>query len=72
MLAEGLKSMARHPVHVSHKMDGPRKVAARRGRPVLLAMDAAAMRRDSFAFYRSANGVWLVDAVPGLYLSIVR
>ena len=72
VLAEGLKKMARHHVHLSHEMDGPRKVAARRGRPVMLAIDAAGMRRDGFTFYRSANGVWLVDAVPVEYLSVVR
>jgi putative RNA 2'-phosphotransferase len=72
VLAEGLKKMARHHVHMSHEMEGPRKVAARRGKPVMLAIDAAGMRRDGFTFFRSANGVWLVDAVPVHYLSVVR
>lgn len=72
VLAEGLKKMARHHVHMSNEMEGPRKVAARRGKPVMLAIDAAAMRRDGFTFFRSANGVWLVDAVPVQYLSVVR
>jgi putative RNA 2'-phosphotransferase len=72
VLAEGLRKMARHHVHLSHEMEGPRKVAARRGRPVMLAIDAAAMCRDGFTFYLSANGVWLVDAVPPQYLTVVR
>lgn len=72
VLSGGLQKMARHHVHLSHEMETPRKVAARRGKPVLLAIDAAAMRRDGFSFYRAANGVWLVDAVPTQYLTVVR
>ena len=41
----------------------------RRGDVAILTVDTAAMARDGYAFYRSANGVWLVDAVPVQYLA---
>jgi putative RNA 2'-phosphotransferase len=47
-------------------------VGARRGRPVILVVDAVAMHRDGHAFYRSANGVWLTDAVPPAYLKRLK
>jgi putative RNA 2'-phosphotransferase len=35
-------------------------------------VDASAMRRDGWGFYRSGNGVWLVEHVPPRYLSRLR
>jgi putative RNA 2'-phosphotransferase len=67
--AEGLRPGNRHAVHLSPDTGTARRVGARRGRPVVLRVDAAAMARDGVAFTRSANGVWLVDAVPPRYLS---
>jgi putative RNA 2'-phosphotransferase len=46
-------------------------VGARHGRPVVFEVDAAAMRAAGYAFFRSANGVWLVDEVPPQYLRLV-
>jgi len=60
--------MARHHVHLSGDIPTARAVGARHGRPVVFVIDAQAMRRDGFLFYRSANGVWLVDSVPPEYL----
>ncbi|UOQ70888.1 RNA 2'-phosphotransferase [Hymenobacter cellulosilyticus] len=40
----------------------------RRGQPLILAVDAAAMQQAGFTFYESGNGVWLVDQVPPQYL----
>ena len=68
ILAEGLRPGARHAVHLSPDVDTARRVGARRGRPVVLRVDAAAMARD-VDFTRSANGVWLVGAVPPRYLT---
>jgi putative RNA 2'-phosphotransferase len=67
----GLLKMGRHHVHLSGDVETARRVGARHGRAVVFAVDAAALRRDGFAFYRSANGVWLVDAVPPAYLRVV-
>src|SRR5437764_12995874 len=65
---EGLRKMARHPVHLSSDRETARVVGARHGRPVVFTVDAAAMRRAGHLFYRSDNGVRLVDHVPPGYL----
>ncbi|HEX8203911.1 MAG TPA: RNA 2'-phosphotransferase, partial [Isosphaeraceae bacterium] len=65
---QGLRKMGRHHVHLSGDVETARKVGARHGRPVVFAVDAAAMRRAGHTFYRSANGVWLVDDVPAVFL----
>lgn len=70
ILATGLHRGGRHHVHLSPDLDTARRVGARRGGAVVvLTVDAAAMSRDRHRFYRSANGVWLTDAVPAAYLS---
>jgi putative RNA 2'-phosphotransferase len=66
--AEGLKKMARHHVHLSADLATAVTVGRRHGRPLVFVVDATSMSRDGFTFYRSANGVWLVDAVPPRYL----
>ncbi|HZT81414.1 MAG TPA: RNA 2'-phosphotransferase, partial [Gemmataceae bacterium] len=68
ILRDGLRRMARHHVHLSADVPTARKVGARHGRPAVLVVDAAAMHRAGHAFFVSANGVWLVDAVPPEYL----
>jgi putative RNA 2'-phosphotransferase len=68
---QGLHRMARHHVHLSGDIETATAVGARHGRPVVFAVDAAAMRRDGHLFYRSANGVWLTDGVPPRYLRVV-
>ena len=69
ILAEGLVRGNRHHVHLSRDVETARKVGARRGKPVILAVEAGRMHRDGHAFFVSANGVWLTDAVPPGYLS---
>ncbi|MEZ0093150.1 RNA 2'-phosphotransferase [Streptacidiphilus sp. EB129] len=66
---EGLRPMQRHAVHLSPDSETATRVGARRGRPVLLAVDAAAMSADGHRFRVSANGVWLTDSVPPHYLA---
>ncbi|MFG2333554.1 RNA 2'-phosphotransferase [Streptomyces sp. NPDC048604] len=66
--AEGLRPMARHHVHLSVDRETATRVGARRGRPVVLSVDAGAMHRDGHVFHLSANGVWLTDAVPPRYI----
>jgi putative RNA 2'-phosphotransferase len=68
ILRTALDKRARHHVHLSSDIETARKVGARHGRAVVFAVDAAAMRQAGFAFYCSANGVWLVDEVPAAYL----
>jgi putative RNA 2'-phosphotransferase len=68
ILEQGLRPGNRHAVHLSPDVETARRVGGRRGRPVVLRVDAAAMARDGAVFTRSANGVWLVDAVPPRHL----
>ncbi len=70
ILAEGLRPGRRHAVHLSPDAATARRVGSRRGRPVVLRVDAAAMTSDGAEFTRSANGVWLVAAVPPGYLAV--
>lgn len=69
ILREGLRPMNRHHVHLSATTDTARRVGARRGEPVILVVDAAAMDAEGVPFWMSANGVWLTDHVPPRHLS---
>ncbi|MEV0972972.1 RNA 2'-phosphotransferase [Microtetraspora glauca] len=66
--AEGVRPMSRHHVHLSPDRETATRVGARRGRPVVLTVDAAAMRAAGHEFRVSANGVWLVDHVPPAFI----
>jgi putative RNA 2'-phosphotransferase len=67
--SQGLLRMSRHHVHLSADAETARIVGARHGRPVVLLVDAAAMRASGIVFYRSENGVWLVQSVPPQFLT---
>ena len=67
---EGLLRMSRHHVHLSGDMSTALMVGGRHGKPVVFEVNAAAMHRDGHEFYRSTNGVWLVDHVPTEYLRL--
>ena len=69
ILDAGLQPMGRHHVHLSPDVETARRVGGRRGRPVVLAVDAAAMHAAGHQFYVSDNGVWLTDDVPSEFLS---
>lgn len=64
----GLKKMSRQHVHLSADLATASKVGSRRGKPVILKIDAAKMEKDGHAFYLSANGVWLTDHVPPSFI----
>jgi len=65
---EGLRPMNRHDVHLSPDRETAIRVATRRGKPVILAIETYPMVRDGYQFRMSDNGVWLVPAVPAKYL----
>jgi putative RNA 2'-phosphotransferase len=69
ILETGLQKMARHHVHLSADLQTARQVGNRRGKSVILQIDAAAMDAAGAIFYRSENGVWLTDFVAPEYLS---
>ena len=71
ILAGGLRRGSRHHVHLSADVATARRVGQRRGPSAVLTVDAAGLAEAGAAFYRSANGVWLVDAVPPTYLGVL-
>jgi putative RNA 2'-phosphotransferase len=68
ILRDGLHKMARHHVHLSGDVKTAIAVGSRHGKPVVLEVDSGAMHQAGIPFYRSANGVWLVESVPPHYL----
>lgn len=66
---KGLLRMERHHVHLSPDEATARAVGSRRGKPVILRIDARAMRAAGHVFFRAPNGVWLTDAVPSSFIS---
>ncbi len=70
ILGTGLDKRQRHHVHLTHDPATARAVGQRYGAPVVLEIDAARLGTDGHVFYRSANGVWLVDHVPPAYLKV--
>ena len=72
ILAQGLRPMARHRVHLSAEFDTAHKVGTRRGKPVILEVAARECRAAGHVFHLSANGVWLVDAVPPQFLRLLE
>jgi len=70
IMADGLKKMGRHHVHLSENKNTASAVGRRYGKLVLLKIDAQKMHNDGFVFYKSDNDVWLVDSVPVSYMVI--
>lgn len=68
IMRDGLRPMSRHDVHLSPDRETARRVGARRGRPLILVVDAGRMHADGHEFRVSANGVWLTRHVPADYL----
>jgi putative RNA 2'-phosphotransferase len=68
---EGLSKRSRHHVHLSLDGETARQVGARHGSLLVLCVDSGAMQRGGYLFYLSANGVWLTNAVPPHYLTII-
>ena len=66
--SQGLLKMQRHHVHLSAETKMTLEVGARRGKPVLLTILAAEMHAAGHVFYRSTNGVWLVEHVPAEFI----
>ncbi|MEM6690697.1 MAG: RNA 2'-phosphotransferase [Planctomycetota bacterium] len=66
--ADGLRKRSRNHVHLSADEATAKKVASRRGKPVILQVKSVAMYHAGHSFYLSSNGVWLVDSVPRAFL----
>ncbi|MEM7474252.1 MAG: RNA 2'-phosphotransferase [Planctomycetota bacterium] len=72
ILREGLNKQHRHAVHMHCDTSVATSVGQRRGKPVLLAIDAKAMSEAGYKFFVTPNKVWLTDYVPPEFLSIAR
>jgi putative RNA 2'-phosphotransferase len=72
IMQSGLDKRNRHHVHLTADVVLAMAVGQRYGSPVLLEVDAGRMHGDGQVFYRSANGVWLVDHVAPHYLKVRR
>lgn len=66
---KGLLKGQRHHVHLSAETKVTVEVGARHGKPVLLTILAGQMHREGHVFYRSTNGVWLVEHVPPQFIT---
>ena len=66
--AQGLLKMQRHHVHLSAETKVTFEVGSRHGKPALLTILAGQMHAAGHVFYRSTNGVWLVEHVPVQFL----
>jgi putative RNA 2'-phosphotransferase len=68
--AGGLKKMSRHHVHLSADVGIARMVGMRRGKAIVLRVEAGRMHCEGHVFYVSANGVWLTEHVPPEYIEV--
>lgn len=69
--SEGLKKMNRQHVHLSPDRQTAMAVGGRRGKPVVLVINAKKMHEKGIPFYISDNGVWLVDSVAPEFIDFV-
>lgn len=65
----GLIKGNRQYVHLSGDPQTATNVGSRRGKPVVITIDAKRMREDGIVFYQSSNGVWLTDFVDKKYFT---
>lgn len=72
IMATGLEKRSRQHVHLSPDVATATRVGSRRGKPIILQIDAVNMHSAGFVFLRSANGVWLTEQVPPKYISQVE
>ncbi len=68
ILKEGLQRKSRQYVHLSPDTNTALKVGSRHGQAVVLRVHSGKMHRAGYAFYCSANGVWLTATVPAAFI----
>lgn len=72
ILEKGLLPMDRQYVHLSANKELAAIVAGRRkGKSVILEINATDARKGGLLFYMEENGVWLSDAIPSKYISVL-
>jgi putative RNA 2'-phosphotransferase len=68
---EGLSKRRRDYVQLTAERVLASQIGARHGRPMVFTIDAAAMVRDGYTFFRTDRGTWLVESVPITYLGVL-
>jgi putative RNA 2'-phosphotransferase len=68
---KGILKMSRQHVHLSEQLQTAFDVGSRHGSPAVFTIDSKVMLADGIDFYKSENGVWLVDHVEPKYLKDV-
>jgi putative RNA 2'-phosphotransferase len=68
--AQGLRKGKRQHVHLSVTPMLAESVGKRRGRPIVLEIDAGLMASAGYEFLRAPNGVWLTDHVPARFVRV--
>jgi len=72
ILEKGLLPMDRQYVHLSTSKELAAIIAGRRkGKSVILEIKAMIARNCGILFYKEENGVWLSDAIPSNYISVL-
>lgn len=71
ILKEGLKPMNRQYVHLSEEAKTAKKVAQRRGKPIIIEIETDLLVKNGWPFYKTSENVWLTNAIPPNYLSFI-
>jgi putative RNA 2'-phosphotransferase len=71
ILKTGLQKMSRHHVHLTTNLTIAHQVGGRRGKSIVLGVNALLMESNGYDFYCTENDVWLVDEVPPQYLQLL-
>lgn len=64
----GLSKFTRDHVHLSDEVDTAATVGARKGKVIVLIINALEMYNAGYVFYKSTNGVWLTNHVPAEFI----
>lgn len=71
ILKTGLQKMSRHHVHLTTNLSVAHEVGGRRGKSIIIGVNAVLMESNGHNFYCTENDVWLVDHVPPEYLKLL-
>lgn len=71
IMKDGIKPRKRNFVHLSETIDMAMQVGARHGKPIVLAIDTAAMISVDHKFYKAQNGIWLTGDILPKFLKVV-
>jgi putative RNA 2'-phosphotransferase len=71
ILKTGLLKMSRHHVHLTTNLSVAHEVGGRRGKSIIIGVNAILMESNGHNFYCTDNDIWLVDHVPPEYLKLL-